>query len=304
MTDLAKHHLFHGNVLTARRVFKRICTAVARIGLYRKTRATLVTRAKRIFCCSHPWEDSFNCSLSIPNIKQSCINNDPSWLRDYISKSLLVWGSLLKMGLWQSLNFGTKERTSRNSSRAQPKKPPSNLEIFNSTSMRSHACAASRTPTSITKGRELGVVPQQFVRCLQGVLGWIFMPICGFELNCQLHVISIFNVCFWFLYFLLCYFHFAFHFVLRIFNFFLKSISAFCTNFAFRRISFGFKQKRLFAKKTNMSSFVAFLSGADQYGRWVPSEEVTASAYLGGSAVDFSQALFKHPVPLRWLISS
>lgn len=29
------------------------------------------------------------------------------------------------------------------------------------------------------------------------------MPICGFELNCQLHVISIFNVCFWFLYFLL-----------------------------------------------------------------------------------------------------
>lgn len=99
-------------------------------------------------------------------------------------------------------------------------------------------------------------------------------------------------------------FHFAFHFVLRIFNFFLKSISAFCTNFAFRRISFGFKQKRLFAKKTNMSSFVAFLSGADQYGRWVPSEEVTASAYLGGSTVDFSQALFKHPVPLRWLISS
>lgn len=48
-----------------------------------------------------------------------------------------------------------------------------------------------------------------------------------------------------------------------------------------------------------MSSFVAFLSGADQYGRWVPSEEVTASAYLGGSTVDFSQALFKHPVPLR-----
>lgn len=45
-----------------------------------------------------------------------------------------------------------------------------------------------------------------------------------------------------------------------------------------------------------MSSFVAFLSGADQYGRWVPSEEVTASAYLGGSTVDFSQALFKHPV--------
>ena len=46
-----------------------------------------------------------------------------------------------------------------------------------------------------------------------------------------------------------------------------------------------------------MSSFVAFLSGADQYGRWVPEEEVTASAYLGGSTVDFSQALFKFPVP-------
>lgn len=45
-----------------------------------------------------------------------------------------------------------------------------------------------------------------------------------------------------------------------------------------------------------MSSFVAFLSGADQYGRWVPDEEVTASAYLGGSTVDFSQALFEHPV--------
>ena len=46
-----------------------------------------------------------------------------------------------------------------------------------------------------------------------------------------------------------------------------------------------------------MSSFVAFLSGADQYGRWVPEQEITASAYLGGSTVDFSQALFKYPVP-------
>lgn len=135
------------------------------------------------------------------------------------------------------------------------------------------------------------------LRCLQGVLGWIFMSICGFELNCQLHVISTFNICFCF-----C----SFCFVISTLHSTLcsessnKSISAFCTNFAFRRISFGFKQKRLFAKKSNMSSFVAFLSGADQYGRWVPSEEVTASAYLGGSTVDFSQALFKHPVPLRW----
>ena len=77
------------------------------------------------------------------------------------------------MGLWQRLNFGTKERTSRNSSRAraQPKKPPSNLEIPTSTLMRSHACAASRTPTSITKGRELGVVPQQFVEMSTGGFG-------------------------------------------------------------------------------------------------------------------------------------
>ena len=35
-----------------------------------------------------------------------------------------------------------------------------------------------------------------------------------------------------------------------------------------------------------MSSFVAFLSGADQYGRWVPEPEIAASAYLGGSTVD------------------
>ena len=51
-----------------------------------------------------------------------------------------------------------------------------------------------------------------------------------------------------------------------------------------------------------MSSFVAFLSGADQYGRWVPEQEIAASAYLGGSTVDFSQALFKYPVPGRWSI--
>ncbi|CAE7753288.1 unnamed protein product [Symbiodinium pilosum] len=45
-----------------------------------------------------------------------------------------------------------------------------------------------------------------------------------------------------------------------------------------------------------MSSFVAFFSGADKYGRWVPDSEITASAYLGGATVDFSQALFQHPV--------
>jgi len=45
-----------------------------------------------------------------------------------------------------------------------------------------------------------------------------------------------------------------------------------------------------------MASFVGFLSGADKYGRWVPDSEITASAYLGGSTVDLSQALFQHPV--------
>eukprot|EP00438_Fugacium_kawagutii_P031362 Skav216008 [mRNA] locus=scaffold833:218355:224330:+ [translate_table: standard] len=47
---------------------------------------------------------------------------------------------------------------------------------------------------------------------------------------------------------------------------------------------------------SSSSSFVAFLGGADKYGRWVPEEEIAASAYLGGSTVDFSQALFKYPV--------
>jgi len=54
--------------------------------------------------------------------------------------------------------------------------------------------------------------------------------------------------------------------------------------------------KTLGAEVRAMSSFVGFLSGADKYGRWVPESEVTASAYLGGATVDFSQALFQHPV--------
>ena len=45
-----------------------------------------------------------------------------------------------------------------------------------------------------------------------------------------------------------------------------------------------------------MSSFFGFLQGANQYGRWVPEPEIKAKALAGGSTLDFSQALFTHPV--------
>jgi len=45
-----------------------------------------------------------------------------------------------------------------------------------------------------------------------------------------------------------------------------------------------------------MSSFFGFLHGANQYGRWVPQPEIKAKALAGGSTLDFSQALFTHPV--------
>jgi len=44
------------------------------------------------------------------------------------------------------------------------------------------------------------------------------------------------------------------------------------------------------------SSFFGFLHGADQYGRWVPEPVLKAKAIVGGSTLDFSQALFVHPV--------
>jgi len=44
------------------------------------------------------------------------------------------------------------------------------------------------------------------------------------------------------------------------------------------------------------SSFFGFLRGADQYGRWVPEPVLKAKAVVGGSTLDFSQALFVHPV--------
>jgi len=44
-----------------------------------------------------------------------------------------------------------------------------------------------------------------------------------------------------------------------------------------------------------MSRFVGFMNGKSQYGRWVPEKEITARAIMGGSTVDFSQAIFTHP---------
>jgi len=43
-------------------------------------------------------------------------------------------------------------------------------------------------------------------------------------------------------------------------------------------------------------TFNGFLSGASKLGRWVPEAELKARAIAGGSTVDFSQALFIHPV--------
>mmetsp|Transcript_42330 Transcript_42330/g.78859 ORF Transcript_42330/g.78859 Transcript_42330/m.78859 type:complete len:165 (+) Transcript_42330:45-539(+) len=43
-----------------------------------------------------------------------------------------------------------------------------------------------------------------------------------------------------------------------------------------------------------MSSFSGILGASNQYGRWVPDQEITVKAFAGGSTVDFSQALFVH----------
>mmetsp|Transcript_8522 Transcript_8522/g.18163 ORF Transcript_8522/g.18163 Transcript_8522/m.18163 type:complete len:202 (-) Transcript_8522:164-769(-) len=44
------------------------------------------------------------------------------------------------------------------------------------------------------------------------------------------------------------------------------------------------------------TKFTGFMSGAGQYGRWVPPAEISAKAIMGGATVDFSQALFTHSV--------
>eukprot|EP00437_Effrenium_voratum_P036607 CAMPEP_0181462006 /NCGR_PEP_ID=MMETSP1110-20121109/34170_1 /TAXON_ID=174948 /ORGANISM="Symbiodinium sp., Strain CCMP421" /LENGTH=163 /DNA_ID=CAMNT_0023586647 /DNA_START=39 /DNA_END=530 /DNA_ORIENTATION=+ len=41
-----------------------------------------------------------------------------------------------------------------------------------------------------------------------------------------------------------------------------------------------------------MSSFSGILGASNQYGRWVPEQEITVKAIAGGSTIDFSQALF------------
>jgi len=43
-----------------------------------------------------------------------------------------------------------------------------------------------------------------------------------------------------------------------------------------------------------MSRFVGFMRGRSQYGRWVPEQDITARAVLGGATIDFSQAIFTH----------
>lgn len=42
--------------------------------------------------------------------------------------------------------------------------------------------------------------------------------------------------------------------------------------------------------------FNGFMSGANQFGRWVPDKEIHARAFMGGSTIDFSHALFTEPV--------
>mmetsp|Transcript_31832 Transcript_31832/g.68571 ORF Transcript_31832/g.68571 Transcript_31832/m.68571 type:complete len:161 (-) Transcript_31832:68-550(-) len=44
-----------------------------------------------------------------------------------------------------------------------------------------------------------------------------------------------------------------------------------------------------------MSHFSGILGASNQYGRWVPEQELNVKAIAGGATVDFSQALFKHP---------
>ncbi|CAE7347745.1 unnamed protein product [Symbiodinium natans] len=44
------------------------------------------------------------------------------------------------------------------------------------------------------------------------------------------------------------------------------------------------------------AKYVGFLSGASKYGRWIPEAEIKARAVAGGATIDFSQALFVHPV--------
>jgi len=44
------------------------------------------------------------------------------------------------------------------------------------------------------------------------------------------------------------------------------------------------------------AKYVGFLGGANKFGRWIPEQEIKARAVAGGATIDFSQALFVHPV--------
>jgi len=48
--------------------------------------------------------------------------------------------------------------------------------------------------------------------------------------------------------------------------------------------------------RRKMSSFFGFMCGDDKFGRWVPEPEINATAVMGRAIIDFSQALFQHPV--------
>jgi len=44
------------------------------------------------------------------------------------------------------------------------------------------------------------------------------------------------------------------------------------------------------------NSFNGILCGANKYGRWIPEREIYAQAFMGGSTIDFSHAIFIEPV--------
>mmetsp|Transcript_58754 Transcript_58754/g.110060 ORF Transcript_58754/g.110060 Transcript_58754/m.110060 type:complete len:206 (+) Transcript_58754:45-662(+) len=46
----------------------------------------------------------------------------------------------------------------------------------------------------------------------------------------------------------------------------------------------------------SQTKYIGFLSGANKFGRWIPEPEIKARAVAGGATIDFSQAIFIHPV--------
>eukprot|EP00439_Symbiodinium_sp_Y106_P036140 s1255_g4.t1 len=62
------------------------------------------------------------------------------------------------------------------------------------------------------------------------------------------------------------------------------------------------RQKPVPARRSSLvatmssAKYVGFLGGANKFGRWIPEQEIKARAVAGGATIDFSQALFVHPV--------